>query len=376
MVKYASYKVRKKIDIETFSEQLTMNDVTTAIGARSNGIKIYNKREKFLSAIDSVTNTIPHSNEAAKKARRNGETLQHHFGTASYFLTINPDDETSYIVQIYSQRIIDDNISAIFQEDEDILERSQNRQQLRIEVPGICAFYFELIVEVIIEEILCWDLQKEQPLNDKVGLFGETEAFTLSIEEQARKPLHAHIQIWIKNYHHIREQIFRKEQEDKECSKYICDSLDNIASCAFFFGKKEKIQRTELSKAFHHNCNFKDVHKRKPPKVVSHQKLRNLRHYYGQLHEKEIFAICEHCNYTWTHDEFVKSYLVNKGQIPYLKEYPDDIKRLKPMCINYQQGRGWTCVKSDVINSSYNIHNHTSSCFGKDIKLINNKIQT
>ena len=43
------------------------------------------------------------------------------------------------------------------------------------------------------------------------------------------------------------------------------------------------------------------------------------------------------------------------------------------MCINYQQGRGWTCVKSDVINSSYNIHNHTSSCFGKDIKLINNK---
>ena len=99
-----------------------MNDVTTAIGARSNGIKIYNKGEKFLSAIDSVTNTIPHSNEAAKKARRNGETLQHHFGTASYFLTVNPDDETSYVVQIYSQQIIDDNISAIFQEDENILE--------------------------------------------------------------------------------------------------------------------------------------------------------------------------------------------------------------------------------------------------------------
>ena len=65
-------------------------------------------------------------------------------------MTINPDDETSYVVQIYSQRIIDDNISAIFQEDENILERSQSRQQLRIEVPGICAFYFELIVEIVI----------------------------------------------------------------------------------------------------------------------------------------------------------------------------------------------------------------------------------
>ena len=57
--------------------------------------------------MDSVTNTIPNSNEATRKARRNGETLQHHFGTASYFLTINPDDEASYIIQIYSQEIID-----------------------------------------------------------------------------------------------------------------------------------------------------------------------------------------------------------------------------------------------------------------------------
>ena len=210
MVKFASCKVRKKVDIETFSEQLTINDVTTAIGARSNGIKIYNKGEKILSAIDSVTNTIPHSNEATKKARRNGETLQHHFGTASYFLTVNPDDENSYVVQIYSQEIIDDNISAKFQEDEEILKRSQSKQQLRIKVPGICAFYFELIIEIIIEEVLCWDLQSEKPINNKEGLFGETEAFALSIEEQARKTLHAHLQIWVKNYHAIREKYILK----------------------------------------------------------------------------------------------------------------------------------------------------------------------
>ena len=140
----------------------------------------------------------------------------------------------------------------------------------------------------------------------------------------------------------------------------------------FFFGNKQKIRTTHLSNAFDHNCSFKEIHNRKPPKVVSHQQLRNLRHYYGQLHEKEIFAICEHCNYTWTHNEFVKSYLVNKGQIPCLKEYPDDIKRLKTMCINYQQGQEWTCVPSDVINSSYNIHSHTLSCFGKEIKSSNN----
>ena len=102
-------------------------------------------------------------------------------------------------------------------------------------MPGICAFYFELIIEIIIEEVLCWDLQNEKPFNNKEGLFGETEAFTLSIEEQVRKKLHAHSQIWIKNYHIIQEQIFSKKRKHKECSKYICDSLDNIASCAFFW---------------------------------------------------------------------------------------------------------------------------------------------
>ena len=64
----------------------------------------------------------------------------------------------------------------------------------------------------------------------------------MSIEEQACKTLHAHIQIWIKNYHNIHEQIFSEELEDEECSRYICDSLDNIASCAFFFGKKKKFK--------------------------------------------------------------------------------------------------------------------------------------
>ena len=208
MVKYASYRVRKKIGIKTFSQELRINDVTTAIGARSNGIKVYSKGESFLSAIDSVTNTIPNSNEATRKARRNGETLQHHFGTASYFLTINPDDEASYIIQIYSQEIIDNNISAIYQPDEDIYKQSQCRQKLRIKVPGICAFYFELIMDIIIEEVLCWDLEKQEPLSNKEGLFGETEAFTVSIEEQAHKTLHAHLQIWIEKYYIIQNTAF------------------------------------------------------------------------------------------------------------------------------------------------------------------------
>ena len=48
----------------------------------------------------------------------------------------------------------------------------------------------------------------------------------------------------------------------------------------FFFADKKKAQRKHLSKAFDHDCTIKDTIDRIPPKVVSPQNLRNLRHYY------------------------------------------------------------------------------------------------
>ena len=69
----------------------------------------------------------------------------------------------------------------------------------------------------------------------------------------------------------------------------------------------------------------------------------------------------------------MQSYLIQSAEIPSLTQYPDNTKRLKTMCTNYQQGQGWECMKTDIISSSYNIHNHTSSCFGKEFKLHNNK---
>ena len=107
-----------------------------------------------------------------------------------------------------------------------------------------------------------------------------------------------------------------------------------------FFGDKKKIQREHKSKAFDHDCTIKNKDNRIPPNIVSPQNLRNLRHYYDQIHDEEVFAFCPHCNYTWKHEEFVQSYLIQSVEIPSLTQYPDNIKRLKTMCINYQQEGG------------------------------------
>jgi hypothetical protein len=58
--------------------------------------------------VDAIAQAVPHTNEAAKRARCDGEAHQHHFGTASYFLTVTPDHDNSFLLQVYSLLTVDD----------------------------------------------------------------------------------------------------------------------------------------------------------------------------------------------------------------------------------------------------------------------------
>jgi hypothetical protein len=83
--------------------------------------------------------------------------------------------------------------------DEELTLCVKQRSQLRIKYPGISSYFFELVLEIVIEEIIGWDLTEGQPREDIVGLFRIPQAFTALVEEQGRKTLHTHIQIWVQN---------------------------------------------------------------------------------------------------------------------------------------------------------------------------------
>jgi hypothetical protein len=53
----------------------------------------------ILGAVDTTCKRIPHTNLATKRARRDIETMQHHFGSPN-FLTVTPDDDNHMLVQI------------------------------------------------------------------------------------------------------------------------------------------------------------------------------------------------------------------------------------------------------------------------------------
>ena len=62
-----------------------------------------------LYAIDAITKALPHTNASARKNKNVGEYLQHHFGIATLFITISPDDENNFLIQVWRSEDIKDN---------------------------------------------------------------------------------------------------------------------------------------------------------------------------------------------------------------------------------------------------------------------------
>jgi Helitron helicase-like domain at N-terminus len=199
MVRYAGCQVRNKVNASALAHDLTVDDMTQAINARQSGIRSNSGStvaNHFISNVDAVTRAAPHSNEAAKRAKRDAEAIQHRFGMASYFLTVTPDDDSSFLVQVYSGVCIDDERPVASLSDEELSCRAHKRTELRIKYPGICAYFFDLMLNIVITEVIGWDLKKQVGTGE--GLFGIPEAFVCAVEEQGRSTLHAHFEVWIK----------------------------------------------------------------------------------------------------------------------------------------------------------------------------------
>ena len=70
---------------------MTKEEVSAAISRRESGTMNNGSiGGRFLHAVDTIAKAVPHTNEAAKKARQEGEALQHHFGLPGRNLPLVP----------------------------------------------------------------------------------------------------------------------------------------------------------------------------------------------------------------------------------------------------------------------------------------------
>ncbi len=107
------------------------------------------------------------------------------------------------------------------------------RGKTRLKYPGACSLEFQSIMQVLIDKLFNWDIKTQKARGP--GIFGTVLAFAPADEEQGRKTLHRHIQVWVKEFdHHLRRDLFHKDENLKrEARSKFQQYIDRIMSTSF-----------------------------------------------------------------------------------------------------------------------------------------------
>ena len=114
MLRFASFRICNNTSLENFANNLDLEDIRDILNQRKkNGSSSfryirYSSFSQFIHAIDAITKALPHTNASARKNKNVGECLQHHFGIATLFITISPDDENNFLIQVWCREDIKD----------------------------------------------------------------------------------------------------------------------------------------------------------------------------------------------------------------------------------------------------------------------------
>ena len=395
MVRNACFKVRGKQNAEMLSEKLTQDAVDAAIHARRRGVRDYTEEgrggELLLSAVDAVVGGVPHTNQATKRARRHAEAILHAFGLPSVFLTVTPDDDNSYLLEVLSKcnndystnesvgtsNTVEDSTSTSGCNYDNSMKESMARTQLRIKLPGLSSIAFEYLLEIVLEEVVGWDVKLRKPRDDYIGLFGNVEAFTCTVEEQGRKTLHAHFQIWINKYNIWRENlndcdrgIQREARRNMEV--FVDDISSNMLISSLLQGRSRQSKRRQV---FDHVCSPASVGKSKRYTISMSNKelqdLRNLRSSIVYRRQKNNVLFCKECGLELSNEELMTKFLRYNVGLHDIDSYSNlSTKRyLKSKVLDYQKSSDIQ-PKGDmiqIIDAAYNCHCHNErGCFRRD----------
>ena len=165
MLRFASFRIRNNTSVENFANNLDLEDIKDILnqrkrnGSSSFGYIRYSSSSQFIHPIDAITKALPHTNASARKNKNVGECLQHHFGIATLFITISPDDESNFLIKVWSGEDVQDN--TFYNDDNVLCSKAKECILLQINFPGIWALFFEEVLDVVIYELFGLDLVEE-----------------------------------------------------------------------------------------------------------------------------------------------------------------------------------------------------------------------
>ena len=381
MIRKACLQLRYSSSAEALAQNLTSEAISTAIDARRRGLRVgpgeNRNGELLLSTVDAVVGGVPHTNQATRRARRNAEAIMHQFGLPSIFLTVTPDDDNSYLLQVLSSENNDADGSIGAPPGDrggqasgglhTIPEKSATpRATLRLKYPGLASMAYDILIEIVIEQVIGWDISKNKQSDTCKGLFGEVEAFTVTTEEQGRSTLHGHMLIWLKDFNRWREDLHSNIELVRNQAVI---NIQNVVDCV----SSNKLISRVLDKhhgsrgVFKHDCI--PTNRNLALECVDDQRLRDLRHKIGCQHFNNEVMYCPNCAKRFSNDELMELFLQNHVGMTDLSSYNQvSIKSLKQKTLDYQKSDRITPTLEDVctIDACYNCHRHQDhGCFGK-----------
>ena len=109
-----------------------------------------------MGTVDAIAESIPPTNQAARQALSKGEAMQFYFGQPSYFVTVTPDDNNSFLIQTYNwEKSPETNLNSM--SNAALKDLAKKRELLCIRCPGISAFMFEMILDIVFQSVIGWD---------------------------------------------------------------------------------------------------------------------------------------------------------------------------------------------------------------------------
>ncbi len=107
------------------------------------------------------------------------------------------------------------------------------RKDIRLKNPGACSLEFRSAMQIVVECILRWDIKKRS--SKRKGILGTVLAFFAAEEEQGRKTLHHHWQIWVKEIDEtLRNCLFHEDNTARDIARTtFCKHIDNVITASY-----------------------------------------------------------------------------------------------------------------------------------------------
>jgi len=347
--------------------------------------------DAFLKSLTAACRHLPHSNEAAKEARRVYFSCLMMFGMPAIFLTVTPDDNRCFRIVVHACTKKEQKWGSCNPEDfsqDQILMEFRVRESTRSDCPGLCAEECQRIMHLVKKHIFKWDCETNQ--SNGVGLFGEALGWCLATEEQGRKTLHGHCLVFIKDWRHTLKILQKRGQgipdqllNFKDASTKAKQFCRN-ATCATLFSDCCDNKPLSQGKAicFHENCRSKRREEVMLFTVnpVENQLLREMRHKTMCHKHQAMVAKCEKCQKHFSVNQLVEdalnTHFITSAGGNNLCRFPggNHNKRLDTLVhemqkdFNFLDGTPLDQAKRHfACNACVNVHTttHTNRCFKK-----------